>query len=289
MATRAKSKSPVVQGKEVLVTPKLAEEMLTRNTLNRPIHQHGIDKYSRLIKSGAWEMTGEPIIIASDGTLLDGQHRLWAIIDAETPAPMFIVKNVNKESFHHIDQGIGRTAADVFSIQDIPNAKTVTSALRRIIFDLFHGGSSRGTSITPKELLELYREHEDIQGSVPYGNLTVNQLSLFPRAYGVAYHYMMSHVNPERANRFFKCLRTGEFEGGMTTVKALRDRLFTALVRQRGNALTNTEKGAIFIRAWEAWTRGRSIRILRWNSGDPYPKITKLPRAFVRSFKIENM
>ena len=62
------------------------------------------------------KLNGEPIIIASDGTLLDGQHRLWAIVVSEATVPAVVVQGIDRSTFDTIDQGRKRTTGDVLSI-----------------------------------------------------------------------------------------------------------------------------------------------------------------------------
>ena len=55
----------------VRVTPKLAEEMLTRNVeLNRPINRALIERYALDMANGDWsEENGETIKVGADGTV----------------------------------------------------------------------------------------------------------------------------------------------------------------------------------------------------------------------------
>ncbi len=277
-----------IEAKEVRVTPKIAEQLLEKNTLNRPLHDYAVHKYVRMIKNGEWKPNGQTVSIAPDGTLLDGQHRLWAIIEADTPVKLLIANNVPKESFPTIDQGVGRTACDVFTIEKIPNPKTVSSALNRIYRYLF--GESRTTygGLSVEELVDLYMRHQDIQKSVEFGVLKTNGLNLLPVAYGVGFHYLMAQVNRAKADQFFTALKDGEFGIGMATIKNLRERLLVALSDRTTKKLSPQAKGALVIKSWEAWSHGKVIRVMRYNENDHYPKIKHLPRKFVKSFQIRN-
>ena len=80
------------------ITPDMAAQMLERNTMNRNISQLNVTRYANDMASGAWEQNGETIKIAEDGTILDGQHRLWAIIESGVTVTMIVVYNVRKEA-----------------------------------------------------------------------------------------------------------------------------------------------------------------------------------------------
>lgn len=75
-----------IQSKVVDVTPRIAEAWLKKNTKNRSIRKHLLERYASDMRSGLWKLTGEPIIFNCDGTLIDGQHRLQSVVLAEKPA-----------------------------------------------------------------------------------------------------------------------------------------------------------------------------------------------------------
>ena len=68
--------------KKVLITPKLAKELLLKNNSNRRITKSFVTTYANDMREGRWKgNTAEFIKIADDGDILDGQHRLLAIIE----------------------------------------------------------------------------------------------------------------------------------------------------------------------------------------------------------------
>jgi len=101
----------------IKITPDHAGELLKNNTINRPIFQQNVRKYSELMTNGLWGLNGETLIISSGGKLLNGQHRLLAIINAGISIEMLVVFNVNEELFDTIDTGKIRSAANVLSIK----------------------------------------------------------------------------------------------------------------------------------------------------------------------------
>ena len=65
------------------VTPEMATEWLKGNTKNRPINEEKVAEYAEKMRLGEWrERHSVPIILQSDGRLINGQHRLYAIIRA---------------------------------------------------------------------------------------------------------------------------------------------------------------------------------------------------------------
>lgn len=95
------------------ITPDMAYELLTNNTKNyRRIEPRTVSRYADEMKAGRWELNGEPITFAEDGRLLNGQHRLSAVIEAGVTVPMLVVTGV-KNSVVTYDDGRLRSAVDM--------------------------------------------------------------------------------------------------------------------------------------------------------------------------------
>lgn len=90
-------------GDVVLLTPEMATQLLEHNTLNRPLSDAHVQRLTRQITEGKWRFNGDTIKIAETGDVLDGQHRLWAVIEARTPVETILVSGIAKEAFATID------------------------------------------------------------------------------------------------------------------------------------------------------------------------------------------
>lgn len=95
-----------------LITPNLAEALLETNTENRKLRKSVVERYAQVMTLGDWLLTPEPIVIADTGRLLNGQHRLNAIIKSGANVRMFVVRNVSEQAFPAIDRGVSRTFSD---------------------------------------------------------------------------------------------------------------------------------------------------------------------------------
>ena len=88
----------------VLITPAMAQELLLMNTFNRPLSAAKVAKYAALMKAGAWAYNGEgSISISRTGKLLNGQHRLHAIVNSGVACLMVIAHGVLDSAFATID------------------------------------------------------------------------------------------------------------------------------------------------------------------------------------------
>lgn len=118
------------------ITPELAADLLSRNMQNRPISQQRVRKYMAAMLAGKWLCNGEAIKISIDGKLLDGQHRLTSIIQANRAIKMMVVRGLNNDVIPTLDTGKVRTAGDVLAITGGVNpteARVLAGAVRTLI------------------------------------------------------------------------------------------------------------------------------------------------------------
>lgn len=94
------------------ITPQMAIELLRHNTGNRAIRARAVNQYAEDLRRGNWRLTHQGVAISPSGRLLDGQHRLSAIIEAGIAAEMVVARNVAEESYIMMDRGKPRLLAD---------------------------------------------------------------------------------------------------------------------------------------------------------------------------------
>lgn len=100
----------------VNVTPSKAKEWLARNVDNRRLRENVVTGLSDAIRRGEWILSHQGIAFGKSGKLLDGQHRLHAIVEAGMAAPMMVTWNVDDEAFKVTDIGTKRQASDILDI-----------------------------------------------------------------------------------------------------------------------------------------------------------------------------
>ncbi len=102
-----------MQSKVVMVDPSLAAAWLAKNVQhNRPMRKITVAGYAEQMKTGQWHLTHQGVAFDVTGALIDGQHRLAAIVQANVIVPMMVTMNAPAVSFETLDCGIKRTVAD---------------------------------------------------------------------------------------------------------------------------------------------------------------------------------
>ena len=121
----------------VKVTPEMAEEMLEHNTQNRAIRKKTVSEYAQSIMSGNWKCTPDAVAFSRDGTLINGQHRLSAVVQAGIPVKMFVASGM--EQSEYLDRGAKRNVSDNLSITTGRMFDTLWTSSINILYRIVHG------------------------------------------------------------------------------------------------------------------------------------------------------
>lgn len=149
------------------ITPQKAQEYLGKSGGNRNISKPVVDSYASTMVKGKWLLNGEPIVFDVDGILLNGHHRLLAIIEAGVPIQSFVTRGVEHESFATFDCGRHRTVGQLIGMQGIKHYNVVASVCN-IAFRLLNGisitdnNSVTGTKgkLTNAEMIDFFNRNQ---------------------------------------------------------------------------------------------------------------------------------
>jgi hypothetical protein len=260
------------------VTPALAEKILTDSkdqVKNRNVADCHVEWLSEQMKSGKWLTNGEPIIIDEGGFLLDGQHRLYAIVMSETTVETVVTRGVERSTFATIDTGASRTAGNVMSIAGELHSNTLASALGlRHRYDTGRLlGSARAAGFTSAISLALLKKHPTIREDVSWAVSMRNNVFL-KRISGSALaflRFMFSQHKPNKAAEFFDLVCDKRPDEHGTATRVFRDWL---LKIDRRNPSTPLEVMAITVKAWAAFLSGERPKTYVWY------RTTKFPESF---------
>lgn len=259
------------------ITPELATEMLGHNTHNRNLRQPYVERLARAITAGDWQFNGETIKVAADGTIVDGQHRLAAVVESGGSIKTAVIYNVPIESQMTVDTGVRRTLSDVLKLAG--HVRYATLAATLVWLYRWETGSikRRLTSAYPTtaEALRTLDAHPGISESIPFGESTSRVMRVAPSMM-VFLHYLFSNIDAEDADDFFAKLiePVGLSEGSpIIAVRHQFDLEATGAVRRRRSEV----HAALLIKAWNAYREGRSVQRINWSGGGSKPESFPVP------------
>lgn len=240
----------------VELTPALARVLIERNENNRKISPFFVDLYARDISHGAWRFNGEPIIVSSEGTLNDGQHRALAVIDADKSITVPLVIGVDRDTRTTLDQGRIRTAGDYLAMGGYVDPNVLAAAANYVWQWQTRGMLAGDGKSKPSksELLELVQQQPDIakcQAAVPRkGAPAVGGMSMLTFC-----HYAFSRTAPfVEVTSFIEALTGGASLLSRDPVLYARNRLIT----ERGRLRLN-DKAEMIFRGWNAHRKGEKV------------------------------
>lgn len=150
----------------VTVTPEVASFFMVRNYEGqRKLNDKIVSSYARDMASGRWKtMINDPITFDVKGHMTNGQHRVKAVIEAQTPIDMYVLTGQPEENFQFYDNGRTRLTRDFVQLPD--RNKIVTVAQKMYIIDAGLGlrraatGTGGEKRPTRSELLEYIGTYE---------------------------------------------------------------------------------------------------------------------------------
>jgi len=141
------------------VTPELAATWLSEcNTHNRKLVDAHVDRLARDMKAGRWRLTHQGIAFSTNRVLLDGQHRLWAVILSETTVRMRVFFNEPAESLHAIDVVQGRSNDQIITLA---GGLGIVGRMEMATLRAMVVGFGSYVRMTPGEEAELFALHRE--------------------------------------------------------------------------------------------------------------------------------
>ncbi|MGO1069753.1 hypothetical protein [Lysobacter sp. CA199] len=242
---------------QMAVTPAVASAWLRRNDANRKLRQRAVKQYAHDIRRGAWKMTGETIKFSATGRLLDGQHRLAAIVESGTTLEMGVTTGLDNGVFDVIDTGRSRTGVDVLVIEGVGlrESATVAAALPLIInYQLGLDPHSR-SRYSNQELIEVWSAQEAVQRSSQFIAKLPRRVMPITHSKALFLHWAFCQRDVAAADEFIERLFTGERLGRNEPLYQLRQRLL--YLKIEGQTISDAVLLHACIKTWNATRLGR--------------------------------
>ena len=239
------------------VTPEIAERWLTKNTANRRIRRAVVDRYARDMETGDFIENGSSICFAEDGTLLDGQHRLAAVVQSGATVWMLVVRNLRSATQDTMDDLAKRTLADTFGFHGVAAAHTAASITRRVI--LWQRGirTNQGNyQPTKTEALTALREDPSIVTAVESAVHMSSRRLVSPSIIGLTW-WLFWQLDEKDCADFWSGLHDGVGLEKGSPIHIVREQLIQQ--SNRGERIPETAYLAWVIKAWNHWRAGKTL------------------------------
>lgn len=249
------------------IDPDTARTYLDENDANRGLRARVVNAYARDMGHGAWAVTGETIKFSKTGELLDGQHRLSAIIESGTSQWMLVVRGLEPATKGIIDTGAPRSAGDALKLVglDAGNPYAVAAAARLLVLwrtdrlRTMSSGLRHEDRATHGEIIEMVRQEPDILDAVSDAYRDYERTGL-PTGPAAMARVVLHGIDAKDAALFFESL-AGYATEGSTDPRAVL--LYTVRqMRALGQMRKPGEAIGLIFSAWNAWRDKQKIKTL---------------------------
>ncbi|NBR72225.1 MAG: hypothetical protein EBT75_09065 [Proteobacteria bacterium] len=147
------------------ITPKIAEEYLKKVKAGnqRKLIMSRAESYAREMRAGHWFLNHQGIAFDENDCLIDGQHRLMAIILSGIAICLLVTRGIAAEmvngvrlyAIDTIDNGYKRQTGEQLALRHgVENANRVAAATRAVL--LWATGIPKNTTSVALEILSIY-------------------------------------------------------------------------------------------------------------------------------------
>jgi hypothetical protein len=266
-----------ITAKIVLISPELAKEWLALITRSqRKLRPGHVRMIARDIEEGRWLLTGESFIFDRDGGLLNGQHRLTAIIEAGVAVLSLVVWGVDPESFVAMDSCTPRSKSDVLGTLGHSNATALGSVAHLAWLYMNDVKLSDGSmnKLSPVNSAKVIEEYPELARAIPKGR------SVRGLCHGIAVpafcYWVFRQIDEDDADRFFHHFATGEDISKGNPILALRTRLMgraNSMDRFEGNKFSQYTLLFLIFKTWNLFRGGKQCINLRINDNETFPEL----------------
>lgn len=216
------------------ISPELASMWLSRSKGNprwetgKVVDNNRVNKIATDIKSGKWIPGNNSIAFDSNGILVDGHHRLSAVVRANSPVWSIVVTGIEENGLKHIDENRSRTVAQRLGV----DTHAVAIANCR---DWVLNGTSRANTLTTEEVLVFIDSHPLIYDAIQISRTGSSHAIASKSGVQDAILWAMEcGINTDILCNFIRCVNSGFTDGpNESAAIVLRNTLLRSVVKSR--------------------------------------------------------
>jgi hypothetical protein len=194
------------------ITPERAQALLDKMGKQRPLRRSKVETLKRVALAGNWKLLPHGIVLDPDGKVLDGQHRLWMVVETGLTLPFRVTYDCPTELYEYIDSVQSpKTLDDTLLHAGVSSTIATACAMAvRLLFRRDLGLSPFTNSAQPSndEGLETFYAHPVLSEAA---DLAVACKGVAPSRGVLAYVlYLGLMTQPAATREFAQKLATGE-------------------------------------------------------------------------------
>ena len=280
-----------MNSKTETITPARARKLLANNANeNRNVRDSYVIKLARAIERGEWMVTHQGIALDGEGRLLDGQHRLLAIVMAQTSVRMVVTYDLDAQAYAVIDTGRARTAGDLLRGEGYGDPNNTAAAVRCVIAyhevapkQVWNSRNAYGQTTTERVMAWLL-ENDSVINALPLAARITRELGRHGLRSGLTASLAIIEMHApstwDKLGRdFVEAMATGANLGAHSPILAWR----RAMINYAGTTTMKSRRVppqvniAMTLNAWSGWITGTERRVMSFRLGSqPMPRVAAL-------------
>lgn len=232
------------------IHPAQAESYLRQAEEARPYRGAYVNAIARDIAAGRWMIDVQPICFSRSGRLVDGHHRLRAVLAANGPIEVPVLRGLPEAAqVIHARTTLPRPALPS-TLQDFGDSALVSAAANLLWRYERRSASSQRAKATAAEIAEIIEAHPRLAELRTYARRLVDYCRPSVMIYAT---YVIEREDPEAGRAFLDAFEAGSDATPRSPIGALRRQM--ARLRR-----TKASKEALLEAFLKGWVRYRARR-----------------------------
>lgn len=264
------------------ISPGEAAELLTENRSNRPLSKSVVNGFAEAMRRGEWKLTHQGIAFDENGNLVDGQHRLTAIVESGVPVETLVFREVGSDTFDVLDAGRKRNAADALSIAGEKSTLLLASMIRIVWLYTNRPDSSwsgGNATVTTPQVLETLEKYPKIRDYTATGEEIARATGTIKSAAGGASFLVSRNNSKRKLEPWFEGLIEGAGLGKADARLRYRNHMLNLARRKAGEVQRRRDSREhvwIYLTAFNAWAHGEPLPQIRYTTDKSMPTVARL-------------
>jgi len=262
---------PILELSVEEITPDVAVKWLEYNTHNRKVSDKLVLSYAELMMEGEWRLNGEPIIFDKTGRLQSGQHRLLAVIEANTTITSVVVRGAEPDALYTLDRNRSRKMTDILTLMGETDVAVLSSCLswtwrwENKLMD------RQGENPNHVQLIRILEEQPELREERAKGRQVAHSFKVSPGLMTAVYHQLY-RINKKDCDNFWDHIVEGvNLEKDHPAYAWRRWINNQTRIKDRSPSLANI--AAITVKAWNKYRAHETVpRSLSWDLEEGFPE-----------------
>lgn len=254
------------------ITPEIAKEMLEHNR-NRRVRDKHVANLAKMMERGKWVLSPDGISFDKAGNLINGQHRLMAVIKSGCTVMMVVTTGCDESAIGVIDQGKMRSKDDhmeMFAMDEMCLKRTLClTAVKQM---LHRRAAALCDSLSNAEFQEICEINVDALRTLFLICGSSRSPGMVAQDYGALLEAMLVTGDTEAVKAYRDAYSLGRVDGGtnynFNVVFALKNKIMQAKIRR--TKIDNGTRYNLVQNTFSAFRSARKVGFAKETPDDPY-------------------